>query len=100
MEIVRCVCISFIDRPPIHMEDYTNIIYGSFSPSNVVIWFQTWKGITGSQRIKITEKQYARNQDAMKMLQISQRVVDDSKKYNIIRNVLKSDFGKFVAISF
>ena len=98
MEIVRRVCISFNDHHPVHMEDYTNIIYGSFSPSNVVVWFQTWKGITGSQRVKIIEKQYARNQDAVKMLQASQRVVDDSKKY--IRNVLKSDFGKFVAISF
>ena len=98
MEIVRRVCVSFIDRPPIHMEDYTNIIYGSFSPSNVVVWFQTWKGIMGRRRIKIIEKQYARNQDVMKMLQTSQRVVDDSKKY--VRNVLKSDFGKFIAISF
>ena len=81
MEIVRRVCVSFIDRPSIHMEDYTNIIYGSFNPSNVVVWFQTWKGIMGRSRIKIIEKQYARNQDVMKMLQTSQRVVDDSKKY-------------------
>ena len=98
MEIVRRVCISFTDRHPIHMEDYTNIIYGSFSPSSVVVWFQTWKGIMGKRRIKIIEKQYARNQDVTKMLQNSQRVVDDSKKY--VRNVIKSDFGKFVAISF
>ena len=98
MEIVRRVCISFTDRHAIHMDRYTNIIYGSLSASDVAVWFQTWKGIMGNQRIKIIEKQYTRNQDVMKMLQTSQRVVDDSKKY--VQNVLKSDLHKYVAISF
>ena len=98
MEIVRRVCISFTNRKPLHINDFTDAIYGNLDPSNVVVWFQTWKGIMRSLRVKIIERKFARNIETFKMVQSSKRIVEDSKKY--VNNVLKSDFGKYVSISF
>ena len=97
MEIVRRVCISFIKRPSIHINDFTDIVYGNLDPSTVVVWFQVWRGIQ-KNRIKIIESEYTRSLEVFRMIQSSKRIRDDSRKY--IRNILKSDFGKYVAISF
>ena len=98
MEIVRRVCISFNDHEPIHIYNFTNIVYGDLNPGNVVVWFNSWRGMMGHRRIKIIERQYTRKAETVEMLESSQRIIDDSKKY--IKNILKSDIGKYVAISF
>ena len=98
MEIVRRVCISFNDHQPIHIHTFTSIIYGDQDPNDVVVWFNTWRGMMGNRRIKIIERQYTRKVETVEMLESSQRIIDDSKKY--IRNILQSDIGKYVAISF
>ena len=98
MEIVRRVCISFIEHPSIHVNEFTSIIYGNLDPSSVVVWFQVWKGIQKNYRIKIIEPEYGRSLEVIKLIQSSQRIRDDSRKY--VQNILKSDFRKYVAISF
>ena len=98
MEIVRRVCISFNDHNPIHIHDFTSIIYGDEKPNNVVVWFNTWRGMMANRRIKIIEREYTRKVETIKMLESSQRIIDDSKRY--IKNILHSDIGKYVAISF
>ena len=97
MEVVRRVCISFNKRPSIHVNDFTNIIYGNLDPSTVVVWFGVWKGIQ-KDRVRIIEPEYRRSLEVIKMIQSSKRICDDSRKY--ARNILKSDFGKYLAISF
>ena len=52
----------------------------------------------GHRRMKIIEREYTRKAETVEMLESSQRIIDDSKKY--IKNILKSDIGKYVAISF
>ena len=98
MEIVRRVCISFNDHQPIHIDTFSSIIYGDQDPSDVVVWFNTWRGIMGNRRIKIIEHEYTRKVETVEMLDSSQRIIDDSKKY--IKDILQSDIGKYVAISF
>ena len=98
MEIVRRVCISFNDHQPIHIDTFSSIIYGDQDPSDVVVWFNTWRGIMGNRRIKIIEHEYTRKVETVEMLESSQRIIDDSKKY--IKDILQSDIGKYVAISF
>ena len=98
MEIVRRVCISFNDHQPIHIHTFTSIIYGDQDPSDVVVWFNTWRGMMGHRRIKIIEREYTRKVETVEMLESSQRIVNDSKKY--IKNILRSDVGKYTAISF
>ena len=97
METVRRVCIS-VNHKPIHINNFTNIIYGNFDPSKVVVWFKAWKGIAKRTRYKIIEDEYARNSEVIKMLQSSKRIIDDSNKY--VKNILQSSFGNYVAVSF
>ena len=98
IEIIRRVCISFTNHSSIHIKSFTDIVYGDLNPSSVVVWFQTWQGILKTTRIKIIEEEYKRSSEVFEMLQNSKRIVDDSKKY--VQNILKSDFGKYIAISF
>ena len=98
MTIIRRVYMSFIGRNPIHVKQFNEIIYGDFDPSSVVVWFQLWEGITQTTRIKIIEKEYHRSLEVFDMLQTSQRIIADSKKY--AKQILKSNFGDYLAISF
>ena len=97
METVRHVCIS-AKHGPIHINNFTNIIYGNLDPSKVVVWFSAWIGIAKTARYKIIEDEYARNLEVIKMLQSSKRIIDDSNKY--VKNILQSNFGNYVAVSF
>ena len=98
MNVIRRVCISFKKRHPINISSFTDIIYGDIEPNDAVVWFQLWRGIMRNMRVRIIEPEYARSLETIKMLQTSKRIIDDSKKY--VRNILQSDFGKYVAISF
>ena len=98
MTIVRRVYMSFTSHQPIHLDVFTKIIYGDLDPSVVVVVFSVWEGITKTMRIKIIEEEYHRNSEAFSMLQTSQRIIADSKKY--ARRFLKSNFGDYFAVSF
>ena len=98
MTIIRRVYMSFISHNAIHMKRFNEIIYGDFDPSSVVVWFQLWEGIAQTSRIKILEKEYHRNLEVFDMLQTSQRIIVDSRKY--AKQILKSNFGDYLAISF
>jgi len=98
MTIVRRIYMSFVNHKAINIQQFNNIIYGGFDPSNVIVWFQVWEGISKTLRIKIIEEEYHRNLEVFNMLQTSQRIIDDSKKY--AERILKSNFGEYLAISF
>ena len=98
MTIVRRVCMSFTVHKPIHLDEFTKIIYGDLDPNVVVVLFSVWQGITKTTRTKIIEEEYHRNSEAFSMLQTSQRIIADSKKY--VKSYLNSHFGDYVAVSF
>ena len=95
-KLVRRVCLSFY-KAIMHIDKFTDIIYGNFSSSDVIVWFQVWKGFANHDRVRVLERHFYRSKQTFTMLHISKRISDDSKKY--IKEFLKSEPGKYTAIS-
>lgn len=95
VKIIRRVCLSFY-RNKMHIDNFTNTIYGEFSSSDVVVWIQIWKGFSYS-RVKVFQQYFHRTRRILTMLHTSKKILDDSQKY--IKEVLKSEPGKYAAIS-
>ena len=95
IKLVRRVCMSFY--VPMSIEEFSKQIYGEFNPIEVTVWFSTWKGIAKGNRIRIFEEMYHRTPDTIKMLQMSGRIIQDSKLY--VEKILGSSYGNYIAIS-
>ena len=94
-KLVRRVCLSFY-KTTMHIKDFTSTIYGNASSSDVIVWFQVWKGF-GSDRIKVLPQHFYRTRKTLTMLHSSKRILDASQNY--ISTILKSQPGKYTAIS-
>ena len=94
--LVRRVCLSFYNTI-MDIDKFTDIIYGNFNPSDVIVWFQVWKGFAHHDRVRVLQEHYFRSKQTFTMLHTSKRISDDSEKY--IRKFLKSEPGKYTAIS-
>ena len=95
-KLVRRVCLSFY-KTIMHIDKFTEIIYGNFSSSDVIVWFQVWKGFAHHDRVRVLEQHFYRSKQTFTMLHTSKRISDDSQRY--IREFLKSEPGKYTAIS-
>jgi len=95
VKLVRLVCMSFI--VPMSVQEFSKQIYGGFHPSEVIVWFSIWKGIAKGNRIRMFEEFYHRTPETIKMLQMSGRIVQDSKLY--VEKILGSSVGNYVAVS-
>ena len=96
VKLVRRVCLSFY-KTIMHIDKFTEIIYGNFSSSDVIVWFQVWKGFAYHARVRVLEQHFYRTKQTFTMLHTSKRISDDSHRY--IREFLKSEPGKYTAIS-
>ena len=96
VKLVRRVCLSFY-KTIMHIGKFTEIIYGNFSSSDVIVWFQVWKGFAYHDRVRVLEQHFYRSKQTFTMLHTSKRISDDSHRY--IREFLKSEPGKYTAIS-
>ena len=95
-KLVRRVCLSFY-KTIMHIDKFTDIIYGNFSSSDVIVWFQVWKGFANHDRVRVLQHYLYRNTKTLAMLHTSKRISDASQRY--IREFLKSEPGKYTAIS-
>ena len=95
-KVVRQVCLSFY-KTIMNIDKFTDAIYGSIRPSDVVVWFQIWKGFSKNNRVRVFQPQFHRSPATLAMLHTSKRILDDSQKY--VRQFLKSEPGKYTAIS-
>ena len=96
VKLVRRVCLSFY-KAIMHIDKFTEIIYGNFSSSDVIVWFQIWKGFANNDRVRVLQHYFYRTTKTLAMLHTSKRISDDSQRY--IREFLKSEPGKYTAIS-
>ena len=94
-KLVRRVCLSFY-KTTMHIKDFTNTIYGNSNSSDVIVWFQVWKGF-GSDRVKVLPQYFHRTRKTLTMLHASKRILNVSQSY--IRTFLKSQPEKYTAIS-
>ena len=94
--VVRRVCLSFY-KTIMNIDKFTDAIYGSIRPSDVVVWFQIWKGFSKNNRVRVFQQQFHRSPATLAMLHTSKRILDDSQKY--VQQFLKSEPGKYTAIS-
>ena len=95
-KMVRRVCLSFY-KTIMDIDKFTSAIYGNISPSDVIVWFQIWKGFSKNNRVRIVQQHFHRSRETLSMLHTSKRISDDSQKY--IKEFLKSEPGKYTAIS-
>ena len=63
------------------INEFSKQIYGGFNHKEVIVWFSTWKGIAKGNRIRIVEENYHRIPKTIKMLKMSDRIIQDSKLY-------------------
>ena len=96
VKLVRRVCLSFY-KTIMHIDNFTEIIYGDFSSSDVIVWFQVWKGFAHHDRVRVLQEHLFRSKKTFAMLHTSKRISDDSKKY--IKIFLNSEPGLYTAIS-
>ena len=96
IKLVQRVCLSFY-KTIMHIDDFTDIIYGNFKSSDVVVWIQIWKGFARHDRVRVMQQYFHRSKETFAMLHTSKRILDDSDRY--IKTILKSEPGKFIAIS-
>ena len=96
VKLVRRVCFCFY-KTIMHIDNFTNIIYGDFSSSDVIVWFQIWKGFAHHARVRVLQQQFFRSKQTFTMLRTSKKILNDSQNY--IRTILKSQPGKYTAIS-
>ena len=94
--LVRRVCLSFY-KTIMDIDNFTNVIYGDFGSSDTMVWFYQWKGFVKTNRVRVLQEYFYRSPEILGMLHTSKKIADDSKNY--IRNVLRSEPGKYVAIS-
>ena len=94
--LVRRVCLSFY-KTIMHIDNFTNIIYGDFDSSDTMVWFYQWKGFAKTNRVRVFQDYLYRSPEILGMLHTSKKIADDSKNY--IKNILRSEPGKYVAIS-
>ena len=95
-KVVRRVCLSFY-KTIMNIDKFTNAIYGNIRPSDVVVWFQIWKGFSRNNRVRVYQQHFHRSPATLAMLHTSKRILDDSRKY--VREFLKSEPGEYTAIS-
>jgi len=95
VNLVRRVCMSFI--VPMSIKEFSKHIYGAFHPNEVIVWFSVWKGIAKGNRIRMFEEPYHRTPETIKMLQMSGKIVQDTKLY--VETILGSSIGNYLAIS-
>ena len=95
-KLVRTVCLSFY-KTAMHIDNFTNAIYGNFSSSNTMVWFYRWKGFAKANRARVLQESFYRSPEILDMLHTSQRISDDGKNY--VHKVLRSEPGKYTAIS-
>ena len=96
VKLVRRVCLSFY-KTIMDIDKFTKIIYGNFSSSDVIVWFQVWKGFAHHDRVRVLQQDFYRSKETFAMLHTSKRISDDSKKY--IKEILNSEPGLYTAIS-
>ena len=96
VKLVRRVCLSFY-KTIMHIDNFTETIYGNFSSSDVIVWFQVWKGFAHHDRVRVLQQYFFRSKKTFAMLHTSKRISDDSKKY--IKIFLNSEPGLYTAIS-
>ena len=94
--LVRRVCLSFY-KTIMDIDKFTSAIYGNLNPSDVIVWFQIWKGFSKNNRVRVRQQHFHRSRETLAMLHTSKRISDDSQRY--IREFLKSEPGKYTAIS-
>ena len=95
-KLVRRVCLSFY-KTIMKIEKFTSTIYGNINPSDVIVWFQIWKGFSKNNRVRVFQQHFHRSRETLVMLHTSKRISDDSQRY--IKEFLKSEPGKYTAIS-
>jgi len=98
IKLVRKVCLSFY-KTVLDIDNFTNIIYGNYKSSDTVVWFYLWKGFTKTNRARVFQPYFYRSPEILnsKMLHTSKKISDDGENY--IRKVLRSEPGKYTAIS-
>ena len=96
VKLVRRVCLSFY-KTIMDIDEFTKIVYGNFSSSDVIVWFQVWKGFAHHDRVRVLQQDFFRSRKTFAMLYTSKRISDDSKKY--IKEFLKAEPGLYTAIS-
>ena len=94
--LVRRVCLSFY-KTIMHIDNFTSIIYGDFDSSDTMVWFYQWKDFVKTNRVRVFQEYFYRSPEILNMLHTSKKIADDSKNY--IKNILRSEPGKYVAIS-
>ena len=96
LKLVRRVCFSLY-KTIMHIDNFTNLVYGNFSSSDVTVWIQIWKGFAHHARVRVLQQHFYRSKETFTMLRTSKKILNDSQKY--ITNVLQSQPGKYTAIS-
>ena len=95
-KLVRKVCLSFY-RNAMHIDNFTNTVYGNFSSSDTMVWFQLWRGFTGVNRVKVSQQYFYRSPKTLDMVDTSKKIKADSLNY--VHDILKSKPGEYTAIS-
>ena len=96
IKLVRTVCLSFY-KTVMDINNFTNAIYGNFNSSDTMVWFYRWKGFSKTNRARVLQESYHRSPEVLGMLHTSKKISDDGKNY--INKVLRSEPGKYIAIS-
>lgn len=80
--IIRQVCFTFGNNinESLSMKEFNHYIFKQWIPSQVMVWFTCWSGITRG-RMSITDSKYQMSNKPYQMIQQSDRVNDDSMKY-------------------
>ena len=97
LQMVRSVCMKFYSSIK-HVSEFSKHIYGEFKASEVVVWVHKWNGIYQNSQIRIYEEHFYSSTDTFKMIITRSKILQDSYKY--VEQVLKSQFGSYIAISF
>lgn len=84
LTVVRQVCFTFGNNinESLSVKDFNHYIFKQWTPSEVVVWFTCWSGITRG-RMTITDRDYQLSSKPYKMIRTSSRVNDDSVKYKM-----------------
>lgn len=84
-EIVRRICINFTKTGMLSPSEFIDIVYGAYSPNEVVVIFNTWGGavdmIRDNYRYGIKETPCNRGKEYKHLVQHSEQILNDTKKY-------------------
>ena len=91
LTVIRQVCFTFGNNinESLSMKEFNQYIFKQWMPSEVVVWFTCWSGITRG-RMTITDREYQLSRKPYKMIRTSSRVNGDSMKYKM--NYLQSNY--------